>query len=228
MEGNHVYGILIQIFLDQQWILMCFKRWKFYISVKKISICTKLRAGQITFSINTGKQSLIQRKIELNVNSVSSSWKAFSHTCEYLVSTLLHFKNSLASFWVPLYHPHDQKKTMFFSLPIPLPPNLWRQFIPLEALGSSDGMNKWRWWQQGIGTAASPQHPLPGASHVAAPVPSTAAVQDRPSVQSSRNCKSSLSGKLSTQHITFPSPPESCRWEKAVLRVEILVHLGLM
>lgn len=95
MEGNHVYGILIQIFLDQQWILMCFKRWKFYISVKKISICTKLRAGQITFSINTGKQPLIQRKIELKVNSVSSSWKAFSHTCEYLVFTLLHSKTHL-------------------------------------------------------------------------------------------------------------------------------------
>lgn len=73
--------------------------------------------------------------------------------------------------------------------------------------------NKWRWWQLGTGIAASPQCPLQGTSHVAAPVPGTVAVPDSPSVQSSRSRESSLGGKLITEHTTFPSLSESCRWE---------------
>lgn len=213
---NMFRGEVYHILLDQQWILM----WSSVLKVLHYIFCKENFYPHQTKSW----PNYIQHKYEKTVtdtkenwiqsNSVSFSRKALlSHLWTFKVFNLLPFKNSLAPFWVPLHHHHDRKKTKPFSLPIAPPPNLSRRLIPLQALGSSNGMQQIEVVATGTGRAASPYCPLPGTSHMAAPVPGTAAVPDSPSVRSSGSRESSLGGKLITEHITFPSPPESCRWE---------------
>lgn len=99
-----------------------------------------------------------------------------------------------------------KRKQNLFSLPVVLPPNLSRQLIPLQALVSFDGMSKWKKWQLVTGAASSPSLPCQ--------VPARGCPSARLSVcPEQQEPKPPLGGKTSTPHFSFPSPPESCRWE---------------
>lgn len=60
VEGNHVYGWDLSDFAGSAMDINVFYKPKvllfFFFSVKKISFCTKLMAGQITSSLNIGIQ----------------------------------------------------------------------------------------------------------------------------------------------------------------------------